>query len=122
MRRTRVHRSLAALFLFFCFAASNGDVQNLQPHHHPHKEGRTAAVHDQNDHDYYQDSNSHCCARFSLWACFGWNGEDEVKRFIGVSPCWQLPCARPSVLCTGFRVSVLRPPCWLSTPCPPFFS
>lgn len=119
------------VFLFVLFAAPNGDVQNFphhhykHHHHHHHKDVRTAAVQDQNHLEYYQDSDNRCCARFSLWACFGWNGEDEVKRFVGVSSLVLVlfPFSRPSVVvhgCSGLRrVSAVCPPCWrLSPPLP----
>lgn len=62
----------------------------------------------QNGHAYYyEDRDNRCCARFSLWACFGWNGEDEVKPFIGVSYYHFCPkftrVPAPSVSCAALR-------------------
>lgn len=37
-----------------------------------------------NGRDRHGYSDVHYYTRCSLWACFGWNGEDKSKRIIGV--------------------------------------
>ncbi|CAN0085936.1 unnamed protein product, partial [Ectocarpus sp. 8 AP-2014] len=41
-----------------------------------------------NDNEYYyeEEEEDTACSRCSVWACFGWNGEDQGKRFFSVPP------------------------------------
>ncbi|CAB1110578.1 unnamed protein product [Ectocarpus sp. CCAP 1310/34] len=40
-----------------------------------------------NDNEYYYEEEEDTeCSRCSIWACFGWNGEDQGKRFFSVPP------------------------------------
>lgn len=51
-----------------------------------------------NDNEYYYEEEEEDteCSRCSIWACFGWNGEDQGKRFCSV--CKDPPLLRLCVV------------------------
>ncbi|CAN0243908.1 unnamed protein product, partial [Ectocarpus fasciculatus] len=74
--------------------SGGGDGDGAQKLLPPHAKGGTMYPsgnynYNYNEKEYYyedEEEEDRECSRCSVWACFGWNGEDQGKRFFSVPP------------------------------------